>query len=41
MARKLGIPYNTAESPRYSGCRKLDIHPNAVLLHAMKAKGWT
>jgi DNA-binding NarL/FixJ family response regulator len=39
-AAKLGISYNTAETHRHNGCRKLDLHSKADVIHAVKANGW-
>jgi DNA-binding NarL/FixJ family response regulator len=40
VAAKLGISYNTAETHRRNGCRKLDLHSKADVIHAVKANGW-
>ncbi len=40
VAAKLGISYDTAETHRRNGCRKLDLHSKADLIHAVKANGW-
>jgi DNA-binding NarL/FixJ family response regulator len=39
-AARLGISYNTAETHRHNGCRKLDLHSKADVIHAVKANGW-
>ena len=40
VAAKLGISYDTAETHRRNGCRKLDLHSKAELIHAITANRW-